>query len=204
MPDNISEDVNDTLDDIKNDVLQLQEDVNARSDILEDITDRIDAAEVGLDILTQIDTRILTIDPDKLLFTDVDTEGNTTLTLDGILTVEILKTQSIQTNTLAINDNITEADQDGEEINAASVGTVTISDDMGDVTENINKKMEITVQTTAIKKGSRVFVTVRDAPELVVAQVKSIVDGMFTIEFDYIFDGESWFIDWFVVGNDVK
>jgi hypothetical protein len=119
------------------------------------------------------------------------------------LTTDTIKTKHLQTNTLAISDNITKIDEaTGEEMNASTVGTVIVTDEMSSLASTQNNKVELNVKSTQITENSRIFLTVRDAPELVVAQVKDVVAGMFTIEFDYAFDETNWFIDWFVVGNE--
>ncbi|MFA5986943.1 MAG: hypothetical protein WC819_06380, partial [Parcubacteria group bacterium] len=129
---------------------------------------------------------MLAIDPNKIIV--ATEEGDVTIT--GIMTTDTLVAEDVQTKKLTIDDNVTTTDENEEEINAASVGTATIPAD----------KTEITVQTTAITEDSRVFVTVKNAPEVVAAQVRDIEDGQFVIEMDKSVSKDIM-VDWFVVGG---
>ncbi len=190
-----------------NSVLSGQVDANTLAiGSVSDIKDRLEILEVGLDVVAHIDERILTIDPDALMFisddtlqrTVIDEDGNETLqditelTLNGIMTTQILKAQHIQTNTLAISDTNTQEDEDtGEEINASSIGAAEIS----------TGETEVSVQTTAIMEDGHVFVTMRgeDAVDINLTVV-DITDGMFRVSMPEVQATDVKF-DWFIVGG---
>jgi hypothetical protein len=153
---------------------------------------------------------MLTINPDTLVFVneegvlqnskiETDEDGNEkeikndvkTLTLNGILTTDTIKTKHLQTNTLAISDNITKIDEDtGEEMNASSIGTAVIP----------AGEMEVTVNTSAITEGSRVFVN----PKIPLKQTLAATDIIFGKSFVVkLLDAQlsDLKFDWFIVGG---
>jgi hypothetical protein len=153
---------------------------------------------------------MLTINPDTLVFVNeegvlqnskvkTDEDGNEkeikndvkTLTLNGILTTDTIKTKHLQTNTLAISDNITKIDEDtGEEMNASSIGTAVIP----------AGEMEVTVNTSAITEGSRVFVN----PKIPLKQTLAATDIIFGKSFVVkLLDAQlsDLKFDWFIVGG---
>ncbi|MEN8252405.1 MAG: hypothetical protein ABFQ53_02400, partial [Patescibacteria group bacterium] len=66
---------------------------------------------------------------------------------------EKIVAEEVETNVLAVNDDVTEEDADGEEINASTIGTATILAD----------EAEIIVETSAISQNARVFVSAKES-----------------------------------------
>ncbi|MEA3322991.1 MAG: tail fiber domain-containing protein, partial [Patescibacteria group bacterium] len=200
--------VEDEFDDVndRHTGLSLKVDANTLAlqtitDIEADITDLQDS----LSILTNIDTRVLTLDVDKLMFVSdgvltqstVDEDGNeiieemAELTLEGLLNTKKIVTEELETNTLTINDNITTEDETGKDVDASSIGSDKI----------LATETEASVKTTAVTSDSRVFVTVRgDSAVDVTLTVVDITDGVFRVSMPKVQTTDVKF-DWFVVGG---
>ncbi|MEA3323464.1 MAG: hypothetical protein U9Q12_04550, partial [Patescibacteria group bacterium] len=185
------------------DMLAMQAEVNRMANIQVDTIDRLDVLEAGLDIVTQIDERILAIDPDELMFVSNDgilkqstmtengeiIEDITELTLEGIMTVTTLKAENVETNMLTINDISTTEDADGNVVNTSSIGTVKIP----------AEETEVIVETTAIDEGGRVFVTpVSEMGGNTFHVEKDFDNRQFTIIIDHSLDHVIEF-DWFLI-----
>jgi len=101
-------------------------------------------------------------------------------------------TEDLQTNTLTINDDVTTENEDGENVNASSIGTATI----------IAGDTEIVVETDVIVSGARVFVTpVSDLIDSVFHVEKDFENNSFKIVIDPSINDENVLFDWFVVNG---
>ncbi|XLQ19940.1 MAG: SPRY domain-containing protein [Candidatus Moraniibacteriota bacterium] len=195
-----SEILNQVQDDIggindRHEVLSLQINANTlATETLTEIEDRMDEldgyqSDLASTVSKNSDT-VLAIN-ERFLFTiDNNTMSTTRLitTIEGLTVLDDLKVNSIETNTLNINDDITTHDEQGNEINASSIGTATI----------VAGETEVSIESDGVHEGSRVFVTVRDAVNIVATQVKNIIEGGFIVEIGNILE-EDLVVDWFVV-----
>ena len=191
------------------DDLTTQADANElATQAIPDIKTDIEDLQDSLSILTNIDTRVLALNVDKLMFVSNDNilqqskmiedengemieEINdvTTLTLNGLLNTKKIITEELETNVLTINDNVTIEDEDGEDVNASSVGTATIP--MGET--------EVEVVTESLKDGGRVFVTpVSDMENNSFHVEKDYDDNLFKIIIEKVSEIDMSF-DWFIV-----
>ena len=199
------------LKQVQDDMLVLQEDVNAQSDILAEIQTNMDSLQAGVSMLKTLGTTdalkfadLLAIDPQALVYV---TNGTATVTGDlqvtndlsvtndvtigNILTTKKLVAVEVETQKLTIKDDVTVTDDDEEDVNAASVGTATID----------AQETEVVVETTAITEDSRVFVTMRgDKAVDVTLTVTDVQNGMCTVRIPEAKDEDVVF-DWFVVGG---
>ncbi|MFA5986858.1 MAG: tail fiber domain-containing protein [Parcubacteria group bacterium] len=180
---------------VKSDFDDLQGDVEANTTDIAIIKTNMDAMQTGLDILTLIGAtdyvtieKLLTIDPDKIIF--ANKEGD--VTIAGVLTTDKIITKELTTQRIIVDDNVTEKNDDTK-ANAASVGTATIA----------SGEKEVVVETTALSKDSRVFVTANSKMEGNTYYVEKNYDkGRFTITIDHISDDGDVKFDWFIVGTE--
>jgi hypothetical protein len=97
--------------------------------------------------------------------------------------------QKLQTNTLNINDNITTQDEQGNEINASSIGTATI----------VAGETEVIVESDGVHESSRVFVTpISDMIGNTFFVEENQAEQFFKIVVDVISE-ENLLFNWFIV-----
>jgi hypothetical protein len=181
------------------DILTLQEESNIQANTITTITKNI--TDIETDITTVISTLntlldgdltqltdLLAIDAEKLVYTNADGD----ITLSGITTVDILKAQAIQTNKITINDTLTQEDENGDDVNAASIGTETI----------VAGETAVDVESRAITENSRVFVTARNESAVSTnLTVVEITDGSCSVALPDALEEDLTF-DWFVVQGE--
>ncbi|MEA3323127.1 MAG: tail fiber domain-containing protein, partial [Patescibacteria group bacterium] len=183
-------------DGMENDILALQGDANVQADIITEIQDTLEQVQSGMDILAQIDTRILTIDPDKLLYTNTDPEGNITLTLDGIMLVGTLRADNIETNRLTMR-----ADDVNSTVGKAIICPVmqTYDSEIGEcIVDDLGDGKSIFIRTTSVTGDSHIFITPHGDIEqlLSIAQIR---DGEgFVVKTKEIVEKMTLF-DWMIV-----
>ncbi|MEA3392116.1 MAG: hypothetical protein U9Q91_03965, partial [Candidatus Marinimicrobia bacterium] len=148
------------------------------------------------------DTRILTIDPNKLMFIEdiklqqsVMVEGEdgemveqindvVELTLEGLLNVRKIVADEIESGVVESEQFVITQTEEMSRVGSAIVKAETL---------------DAVVETMAVKENSRVFVTVRDADRSIFAHVGSIVEGeSFVIGLNEI-SGEDVTVDWWIV-----
>jgi hypothetical protein len=177
------------------DILSLQTESNAQADLLADIQSDIDLINEQQSTLSSLvsthsDT-IIAINENMLFTTDPDTE-ETQITISGITTVDTLKAQAIETNKITINDNVTQEDENGDSVSAASFGDVEI--DAGETM--------VEIETLALTEGAKVFVTAMTEMEGNTFYVdKDYENNTFAIVLDHAFDETVAQFDWFVFGS---
>jgi hypothetical protein len=122
---------------LRDDILELQVDVNAQADLLTDLQMNIDSLQAGVSMLTTLSaidalkfSDLLAIDPDKIVVAD----GEGDVTISGVVAVK-----RVETTTLVIT---------GEE-KGAMIGSAAIAEDAYDVF----------VPTIAVEQNSRIFIT---------------------------------------------
>jgi hypothetical protein len=176
-------------------ILSLQTESNMQADLLADIQSDIDLINEQQSTLSSLvsthsDT-IIAINENMLFITDPDTE-QTQVTISGITIVDTLKAQAIETSKIIINDNVTQEDENGDRVSAASFGDVKI--DAG--------KTMVEIETLALTEGAKVFVTAMTEMEGNTFYVdKDYEKNTFAIVLDRAFDETVAKFDWFVFGS---
>ncbi len=184
-----------SVEEVKNDIanarkniLALQEDANAQSQLIADIKQNMALQEMeqsAIRALVEVHQETIIAINENFLFTK-NGEDISMVTIAGILVTEKLKVKEIETNKLMINDHV----RDDQESDAASIGTATIP----------AGKKEIMIETKAITRGSRVFVSPKMPLDQTLAATK-IVDGKsFVVEL-LTERNEDLDIDWFIIGE---
>ncbi|XLQ20057.1 MAG: discoidin domain-containing protein [Candidatus Moraniibacteriota bacterium] len=195
-----SEILNQVQDDIggindRHEVLSLQINANTlATETLTEIEDRMDEldgyqSDLASTVSKNSDT-VLAIN-ERFLFTiDNNTMSTTRLitTIEGLTVLDDLKVNSIETNTLNINDDITTHDEQGNEINASSIGTATI----------VAGETEVIVETESINVNSRVFVSPKIPLEQTLA-AEDIIDGKSFVVKLLEERLEDLKVDWFII-----
>jgi hypothetical protein len=172
----------DILLEIQDDVVSLREDANAQAKVARDIAQRIELAESGIDVLVALSesdltkiSDLLAINAEDLVFLNED-EG---LTINGITTMK-----EISAEKLIIT---------GEEDDAI-IGVAAIAKDTYDVF----------VETKAVRKESRIFVTARGNVITQPLSVTSIDEkNGFHVTVAAPVD-ESLEFDWMIVQDQIK
>jgi hypothetical protein len=191
-------------------ILTLQEGANTQADLLVDIRKEIDLINEQQSALTSLvsahsDT-IIAINENILFTTDSDTD-ETTITISGITTVDTLRAQAIETNMLTINDRVTQEDDNGDDVSAASIGTAVIP-----AGEN-----NIAIDTVAIREDARVFVSALSSTEYTYEEtvgdkiiaitsntvpfVDDVIEGKsFNIVIDHVLE-DDLMVNWWIIKN---
>ena len=152
--------------------------------------DLLDSTQNALINTVSINTDTILAINENILFT-INENDNSIITLSGITVVDKLKANSVETNSLTINDNIIAEDGEGEKINASSIGTATI----------MAEDIDIVVDTSALVEGSRVFVTpVSDMADNTFFVEKDFDSNLFKIIINHVVDNDVLF-DWFIVSG---
>ncbi|XLQ19853.1 MAG: tail fiber protein [Candidatus Moraniibacteriota bacterium] len=175
--------------------LSLQIDANKlATETIQEIEDRMDILEqdqitLASIVSTNSDT-VLAINERFLFTTETTTEiTRPVTTLEGLTVLDDLKVNNIQTNTLNINDNITTQDEQGNEINASSIGTATI----------VAGETEVIVESDGVHESSRVFVTpISDMIGNTFFVEENQAEQFFKIVVDVISE-ENLLFNWFIV-----
>jgi hypothetical protein len=107
-----------------------------------------------------------------------------------LLNTNKIVTQELETNVLTINDDVTIKDDDGDDVNASSVGTITIK----------AGHLEAVVETSSITEDSRVFVSpktpLNQAPAAEdIVDKKSFIIRLFEVQ------EKDLDIDWFIIAD---
>ena len=109
--------------------------------------------------------------------------------LIGILTTKTIKTEDLETNTLTINDDVKEVNNEGDEVDASAAGYSVIAD--GDT--------YVHIVTSVITVDSKIFVTARGESAVETALiVTEVIDGQCTVSMPEIKSDDIAF-DWFVI-----
>ena len=219
---------NDTL---RDDILLLQAEADRVSSIQDDIAltkaqvstfsalftidlmDNSDEANTHLVSIAEQISALLAVDSEKIVYVDKKNTGD--LTISGIITTQTLKADSIETNRLAISDSVIEKNDEGDYINAASIGTAAICQkrtlwdgekciaecDGDECSDGLN----VVINSAVISKDSKVFVTARNENAVDVSlTVTDVIDGECTVSLP-LPDTENGYgdviFDWFVVGG---
>ncbi|MEA3323391.1 MAG: hypothetical protein U9Q12_04160, partial [Patescibacteria group bacterium] len=174
----------------QNDVLSLQVEANTlASEVMIDIESKVDVLQTDVSAINELQdtltSMMIALDADKLVYTD--DEGN--LTLSGVVVADKVIADSVETNTFAISDDIVDED-DGKEVNASSIGTAIIP----------AGETEFVVNTQAVVKGSRVFVTPKKALNQALAAEDVEWGESFVVKLLELHDTDIEF-DWFIVGS---
>jgi hypothetical protein len=183
------------LNQIQQDILSIQTEANKQADILTDIQDTIEQTQAGINILSNIDTRILTINPDTLVFVneegvlqnskiETDEQGNEievindvkTLTLNGLMNVDILKADSIETNKMNVDilkadsietNKLTISNTDDQIVGVAIVCPVgeSVIDGKCEKTENsISDGKSVQIKSNVITENTVIFTSFENNP----------------------------------------
>ncbi len=182
------EEIKNDIDNARKNILIMQEEANVQSKLITDIKQNIALQEMEQSaIMALVDAHQETIIAINENFLFTKNSGDVpVVTIAGIAITDKLKTKEVETNKLTINDHV----QDDQKNDAASIGTATI----------LAGAKEIIVETSAITKGSRVFVSPKMPLDQALAATK-IVDGKsFVVEL-LTERNEDLDIDWFIIGE---
>ncbi|XLQ20013.1 MAG: tail fiber protein [Candidatus Moraniibacteriota bacterium] len=202
-----------TINQVGDDVLELRDEANTLTQqVIPEINSRIDDLQASLSILTNIDTRVLALDVDKLIFVEngvltqstVDGDGNEIiadvidLTLEGLLSVKKLVAQEIEINKLTV-----ESQEDDSIVGKSVICPEDTSYDEADDDcvvdlESESDGQSIFVATEAVTNNSHIFVTPHGDVEQLVS-VSEIQDGVgFIVKVKDAITNMIKF-DWFIV-----
>ena len=207
--------VEDQFTDIAGQVTNLSLQIDANELVVQAITDiEDDILELrgDLSILTSIDTRILTLDVDNLMFVDsgiltqltVDEEGIeiikniTELTLDGLLNVKKIVAEEV------ISEKFVAKGSDDASISGTGVicrdGEIYFEDSCIEGTdEDVSDGISVVVNTEAISNNSRIMVTSKKPVAIGVTDV--VENEGFTVSVESEVENDLVF-DWFIIDSE--
>jgi hypothetical protein len=180
-----------TLNQVQDDILDMQEEANILvTQTIPEIESNIIDLQKSLSILDTIDTRVLALNVDELMFINSGIisqsvkgenglEAIQELTLEGLLNVDKIIADEIDVEKITAINNI----------DSPRVGESVVPEG----------NLEIIIETDAVSENSKVFVTVKDADRSIFAHVENIIDGeSFVIGLNKISDDDVS-VDWWIV-----
>ncbi|MEA3392771.1 MAG: tail fiber domain-containing protein, partial [Candidatus Marinimicrobia bacterium] len=194
---NILDKIQNDIDTNETNILSNQVKANDNANLIEELNLTLQNAQAGISLLNTMGatdlerlTELLSINPDTLLFTEIDENDNTILILNGIIVATTLQVDNIETRSLSVDDAVVGEDDDGEELNASMIGTATIK----------KGKTEAVVETMAVNEGSRVFITAKTITDKNISVNEVNSDSGFVASIATVFDKDIIF-DWFIIGD---